>query len=75
MATVQGLRKAFDRKKSTEDQDGQYSEPRVSNKIEIEELLRLKKQDVDTQYMDATLQMIKLRGSDYGLHLANYVKH
>ena len=51
------------------------SEDRSSNKIQLEELVRLKRLDLDSKYLDATLDFIKIRGGcDHGLSLAKFMQ-
>lgn len=50
------------------------SEEKKTNKIHIGEIVQIQRQDNGTNYLDATLELIRLRGCDYGLGLAEYVK-
>ena len=62
LALVQGLSRI-------EDPGPGKMPDRVTNKIQIEELLRLRKNNNETTYLDATLGFIKIRGSDHGMKL------
>ena len=54
--------------KGLQDQRG-----RTTNKISIEELVKLKSDKFDSKALDVTIDMAKTRGSTQGLPLANYV--
>ena len=55
--------------------DGKSPKGRISNKIQIEQLLRLKNKNYATKYMDATLDFVRQRGSDYGLTLSKFINN
>ena len=52
----------------------QQQKGRTTNKISIEQLVKLKSDNFDSEFLDATIDMAKTRGSTQGLPLANFVR-
>ena len=75
LALVPGLHKSKDDVNDESTTDGKSPTGRISNKIQIEQLLRLKNKNYATKYMDATLDFVRQRGSDYGLTLSKFINN